>query len=400
MSRPAVPTRRRFCTLAVLLALSVGGCAAFPTPDAPPPQPDRQVLQLEFFKNLPGWKGDLVTEAIPPLLRSCEKIAAMDPEKPLDSAGIGGKAKDWVPICAAAKMLRPGDDPQARYFFETHFEPFQILNNDRHRGLVTGYYEPELRGAWQPDPTYRVPIYSRPPDLVSVDLGKFRDDLKGQHIAGTVKNDHLIPFATRREIESGALKGRSLELLWVDDPADAFFLHVQGSGRVRMKEGGFVRLAYSGRNGHRYVPIGRELVAAGVMPLDKVTMQSIRAWLDRNPIAGRDLMARNHSFVFFRVLDGDGPVGAQGTVLTPGRSIAVDRKYLPLGLPVWLDTVDPLKDGQPLQRLTIAQDTGSAIVGPVRADFFFGSGDTPAIQAGAMKRQGRMYVLRPVKRSR
>lgn len=370
-----------------------------PAPPAEaPPEPDKRVLYKTDFADLPGWKTDLVAEAVPALLKSCGKIKPdADPAMPMSADTLAGTVGQWRAICADAAKVRPGDTAQARYFFETHFEPLQIKNNQKTTGLITGYYEPLLRGAWQPDPQYRVPIYARPPDLVSADLGKFRDDLKGTHIAGRVEDDKLVPYATRREIEAGALKGRSLELLWVDDPIDAFFLHVQGSGQVQMKEGGTVRLAYSGRNGHRYVPIGRELVAAGAMPLEKVTMQSIRAWLAAHPVAGQELMARNHSFVFFRVKDGDGPVGAQGVVLTPGRSIAVDRKFLPLGIPVWLDTADPLKD-VPLRRLVMAQDTGSAIVGPVRADLFFGAGVAAAAQAGAMKRPGSVYALRPLAR--
>lgn len=365
----------------------------------PPKAPDRLALLALTFDRVPGWADDRHGEALPAFLASCARLKALPPDSPFVPEARFGRIKDWLALCAEAAAIPPADHARARYFFETRFEPVQALNNDRATGLITGYYEAELQGSWQPDARYRYPLYARPPDLVSVDLGAFRGDWKGQQIYGRLVDGRLLPMPTRRDIEKGALQGRQLELLWVDDPIDAFFLHIQGSGRVRMKDGGIVRLGFAGRNGHPYVAIGRALAERGAIPKDQVTMRAIRAWLAANPHAGQDLMATNESYVFFRILEGEGPIGAHGVPLTPQRSLAVDRAFLPLGLPIWLDTTDPLAAGRPLRRLVVAQDTGSAIQGPLRADLFFGFGPRAADLAGAMKHQGQLFLLRPKNRS-
>jgi membrane-bound lytic murein transglycosylase A len=266
-----------------------------------------------------------------------------------------------------------------------------------------------------------VPLYRRPRDLVAVDLGEFREALRGQRIAGRLAGDRLVPYADRAAIEDGALAGRRLELLWVDDPIDAFFLQVQGSGRVELPNGTSVRVGYDGQNGHPYFAIGRELVERGEMPLEQVSMQSIAAWLRAHPDEAPAVTARNASYVFFRELEGDGPVGSQGVALTPERTLAVDVEFLPLGAPVWVDTVYPpeeesaapqtaaaevagavavaqdlpLPPPPPLQRLFVAQDTGGAIRGPVRGDVFWGAGDRAASIAGRMRSEGRLWLLLP-----
>ena len=308
---------------------------------------------------------------------------------------VPSRISDWLPICETAAKVQSGTETEIRYFFESNFTPYRASNDNQARGLFTGYYEAELRGAWQPDTTYRYPIYARPKDLVSIDLEKFRPKWKGETIAGRNIKNKVTPYPTRAEINGGILKGRQLELLWVDSAIDAFFLHIQGSGRVVLQDGSQVRIGFAGRNGHRYTPIGRELVAKGVLDSDDVSMQSIQAWLKTNPLAGLRLMEKNKSFIFFRILDGDGPIGAQGVVLTPGRSLAVDRKFIPLGVPIWLNTTEPGKSRKPLRRLVIAQDTGSAITGPVRGDLFVGYGMSAGIMAGRMKEAGTYYLLLP-----
>ncbi len=380
-----------------VVLLGLGACAA-PAIE-PPKAPARLTLLPLSFDRVPGWTDDRHGEAVPALLRSCERLKAQPPESKFMAAAGFGRVKDWLALCAEAAALPATDHARARYFFETRFEPVQALSNDRASGLITGYYEAELKGSWQPDARYRFPLYAHPPDLVSVDLGTFRAEWKGQQIYGRLDGGRVIPMPTRRDIDKGALQGRQLELLWVDDPVAAFFLHIQGSGRVRMRDGGTVRLGFAGRNGHPYVAIGRALAEAGAIPLDQVSMRSIRAWLGANPQRGQELMATNGSDVFFRILDGDGPIGAHGVALTPERSLAVDRAFLPLGLPIWLDTTDPLEPGKPLRRLAVAQDTGSAIQGPLRADLFFGFGARAADMAGAMKSQGQLFLLRPKNRS-
>lgn len=272
--------------------------------------------------------------------------------------------------------------------------------------MFTGYYEPELRGSRTRGGRYTVPLYGRPADLVTVDLGQFRDELKGQRIVGRVRQGALRPYATRAEIEAGALHGikhedgGSLELVWVDDAVDAFFLQIQGSGRVVLEDGSVLRVGFAERNGHPYVAIGRELVAQGIMTREQVSMQSIREWLAANPDTAAELMNRNPSFVFFRTLPSstspeDGPFGSEGVPLTPGRSLAVDRNFLPMGLPIWLEADDPINSGQRLRRLLIAQDTGGAIRGPVRGDVFWGFGADAAERAGRMRSAGRYWILLP-----
>jgi membrane-bound lytic murein transglycosylase A len=233
--------------------------------------------------------------------------------------------------------------------------------------------------------------------LITADLGLFRKEWTGQMVIGRRVDGKFVPYPTRSEIDAGALAGKGYELLWVDDAVDAFFLHVQGSGRVVMEDGKVVRLGFAGRNGHSYVAIGRELIEQGAIPRERMSMQAIRAWLAAHPDQAGPVMASNPSFIFFRIIDGEGPIGAEGVPLTPGRSLAVDPEFVPLGLPIWLDTTDPLDPRQPLRRLVVAQDTGAAIKGPVRGDLFWGFGENAAARAGAMKQQGRYFLLLPKK---
>ena len=348
------------------------------------------------FKDIPGWSADRQSDALPVFLRSCSRLRKQSPNSAMGSRVEMGRLSQWVRICDDAKIIRSGNEAEAQYFFESRFVAYRVSNNHGNTGLITGYYEPDLQGSWTADVRYRFPLYALPKDLISSDLGSFDLKWKGEQIAGRMDDNRYVPYYSRAEIEQGALRGRQLEIVWVDSAIDAFFLHIQGSGRVTLPDGTHVRLGYAGRNGRRYTAIGRELVASGIMPLEDVTMPTIRAWMLANPVAAQALMQKNKSFVFFRVLRGDGPVGAQGTVLTPGRSIAVDRKYWPLGVPVWIDTTDPgTRPAAPLRRLGVAQDTGSAIKGAVRADYFWGHGNTAGDKAGVMKSRGRMYMLLP-----
>ena len=389
-----------FLAAAVLVSV-VASCGGRLIPEIDTPKPQETFLRLNAttFDKVPGWKGDNLSQALAVFLRSCEKIKTLPPDREFGVKSVMGRVSDWLPICASAALIRPGNETESRYFFESRFTPYLALNNIKTQGLFTGYYEPELRGAWKPNTTYRYPIYARPKDLVSIDLGDFRDEFKGRQLAGQLKGNKLRPYPTRADIESGVLKGQQLELLWVDNAIDVFFLHVQGSGRVMFEDGSMIRVGYAGRNGRRYTPIGRELVAKGILAQKKVSLQSIRRWLAANPIAGRQLMEKNKSYIFFRLIEGDGPIGAQGITLTAGRSLAVDRKYIPLGVPVWLNTSQPGKSKKPLRRLVLAQDTGSAIRGPVRGDLFFGFGNDAGIGAGQMRENGTYYLLLPRKDS-
>ncbi len=382
---------RAFLLVAVLLL--VGACAAQVTPPPAERPPEARVAPLAFA-DLPGWAGDDLEGVRTALIRSCTRLLAQPADRPLGDAVVIGTVADWRGPCTELAGL--GDQKTAlRAYLESHFQPYRLSDGAQDTGLFTGYYEAELRGSLRREGRYQTPIYTRPAELVTVDLGQFRSELRGQRIAGRVRDGRLEPFATRAEIEAGALAGRNLEILWVDDPVDSFFLHIQGSGRVRMVDGSTVRLGYESQNGHPYVAIGRELVRRGEMPLDQVSMPSIRTWLAAHPDQAAQVMAANPSYVFFRRTEGEGPIGAQGAALTPGRSLAVDRRYVPMGVPVWLDTLDPFDANRPLRRLVVAQDTGGAITGVVRGDIFFGYGAAAAEQAGQMRRQGRYYLLLP-----
>jgi membrane-bound lytic murein transglycosylase A len=375
---------------AALAALAPAACNKAP-PTPPPPEPDRLVLQRADFASLPGWQRDDPAAALPALLKSCKTILAQPADRKL---GLDMAPGDWQAACGAAASVPAGDTAAARAFFEQHFVPFQATNHGIAEGLFTGYYEAELHGAAAPDDRYKTPLYRRPSDLVQVDLGQFRPQLKGERIAGKVASGHLVPYATRTEIEAGALAGKGLELLWVDNPVDAFFLAVQGSGRVIMTDGSVERIGYDGENGQPYVAIGRVLADRGV-PKDDITMPFLRSWIAEHGTEGTTLMDANPSYVFYKKLTGDGPMGAEGVALTPGRSAAVDRSFHSLGVPIWVDATDPVDPTGRIERLLVAQDTGGAIRGPVRADLFFGYGPDAAQHAGVLKGRGGLWLLLP-----
>ena len=285
----------------------------------------------------------------------------------------------------------------ARQFFESSFAPWLVHNpTGATEGLVTGYYEPLLNGSRHFGPKFRFPIYAVPPDLLVIDLAQTNPQLKGIRLRGRMQDKRIVPYYSRAEIESGLAPVRGLEIVWVDDPVELFFLHVQGSGRIKLPGGDILRVGFAEHNGHPYVSVGKLLVDRGELPLDKASMQGIKQWAAKNPSKVVQLLQQNPAYVFFRELPGStpGPTGAQGVPLTPGRSIAVDPLTTPLGAPVFLSTTAPLSM-RPLNRLVIAQDTGTAIKGPIRADFFWGFGDDATQSAGRMRQTGTMWILYP-----
>ncbi len=337
-------------------------------------------------------------------LKSCARLELQPPERFLDNlgaateirkTGLAGQIRDWLPICEAAAEVPPQDGSLVREFFEAWFTPFQVTNNGGPDGLITGYYEAKLTGSRRRHGPYRYPIYGPPGDLVTADLGRFRPEWRGKALTGRVENGRFVPYHTRAEIKQGALSGKARPILWVDDPIDSFVLHIQGSGRVELDDGSVVHMGFAGRNGHSYRSVGRELIKRGALDKHSASMQGIRAWIKANPEEGAQLLDINPSYIFFKHRnDSDGPVGAQGVPLTPGRSLAVDRVFIPYGVPVWLATTEPLSE-KPLRRLMVAQDTGGAIKGPVRGDFFWGYGETAAANAGRMKQTGQLWLLLP-----
>lgn len=298
--------------------------------------------------------------------------------------------------CEGAAGVPPDDEAAARRFVEGAFDPWMLrASSGAAEGLITGYYEPVLAGSRQRTPRFRHPVYGAPADLVAVDLAGVYPDLKGMRLRGRLEGNRLVPYWTRGEID-GRDPFPAPVLAWVADPVELFFLQVQGSGQIDLGNGTRLRLGYADQNGHPYRSLGRHLVDRGEMRLDQASMQGIQAWAAANPGKLREALASNPSYVFFREMppSEEGPIGTLGTPLSGGYSIAVDPRSVPLGAPVFLATTFPLST-RPLARLVAAQDTGGAIRGIVRADFYWGSGPEAGAQAGRMRQQGRMWILWP-----
>lgn len=392
--------------LGATILILMSACAPVSEP-APAPEKsvpaDELSLSPTTFAVLPGWASADARSAFGAFVASCKRIGARDQGEAFGGVAAYGAVREWRPACDAAAHGSSQSEAAARQFFETWFAPAQAANRNQPVGLFTGYYEPELSGSRKAKGRFRTPLYARPNDLVSVDLGSFRPALKGERIAGRVDGAKLVPYATRADIVGRGLKGRSKIVVYVDDPVGAFFLQIQGSGRVRFKDGKVVRVAYDGQNGHPYTAVGRILVDRGEIAREQLSMQSIRAWLAANPAKGRDLMNENASFVFFKELPiADarlGADGAQGVALTPEASLAVDLRFHGLGAPMWIDANAPSEDSKapdaPFQRLVVAQDTGGAIRGPVRGDVYWGAGAKAETIAGRMAHKGKLYVLLP-----
>lgn len=346
-------------------------------------------LQPVAFSALPGWRKDDAAEALLAFNRSCRQLAK-----------ARGAWPGWSALCARA-MAAGGSSAAARDFFEANFVPHRIRLEQDRRGFLTSYYEPEVAGALFRDARFNVPIYARPDDLVTLKQGQNRRGLPPSFSAGRRVGEALQPYFSRAEIDQGALAGRGLELLYLNDPVEAFFIHVQGSARVRLDNGSVIRLAFAAKNGHPYTSIARVLIRDENIPKEEMTADRLRAWLNAHPERAHEIMWHNDSFIFFRKVsiadETLGPIGAQGVNLTPGRSLAVDLAYHGLGLPFFIDASLPDGDGAlaPFRRLMIAQDTGSAILGAARGDIFWGSGDEAGFRAGLVRHPGDFYLLLP-----
>lgn len=356
-------------------------CPACPVCPIVPEAKKAPTLAPAAFSDVPGWQTDRIADAWPAFVAGCATLRNRDA---------------WRAVCERAGGPAP-NEREARAFFESQFVPWRVQNPDgTETGLVTGYYEPLLRGSRTRVKPFLTPLHAPPDDLIVVDLGDVVPETKNMRLRGRLDGRRLVPYFTREEIERGAAPVGGKELLWVDDPVEAFFLQIQGSGRVRLPDGQLVRVGYADQNGHPYRSIGRHLVEAGELKLEQASMQGIQAWARANPAKLDALLNVNPSYVFFRELpraDG-GPLGALGVPLTPERSIAVDPRAVPLGAPVFLATTRP-NSNTPLARLVMAQDTGGAIRGNVRADYFWGFGADAGREAGRMRQTGRMWVLLP-----
>ena len=337
------------------------------------------------FSELSGWSGDNVAQALPAFVRSCDRLgkqqqaAATGPgassgNAPIDASASGanfGTMRDWRPLCQQAAALPAGDTAAARRFFEGNFQPVLIGSKGGTKGLFTGYWEVEVEGSRSQGGPYQTPVYGQPKDLV---IGK--------------------PYLERGAIEDGALAGKGLEVMWLKSPDDLFVLQMQGSGRIRLPDGSAVRLVYAANNSRPFVDIYKMLLDEGAIPKEQFSEAAVRAWMRDNPDKAKEMRRKDPLYVFFQELKGDGPVGYQGAVLTAERSLAVDHKYIPLGVPLWLDARDKYRPVQ-VQRLVVAQDTGDGIVGPLRGDFYWGSGKGAQARGSDFYADGQYWALLP-----
>ncbi len=361
----------------------LAGCAALerPAPCVCPPLPKPAPAPAARFDPapfdaIPGWRS---AELLPSARAFAAGCAAIPEASPLADA------------CRSIAAV--ADEAGARRFFEETFAAYAIRTAEGEpAGLVTGYYEPVLAGSRVRTERYRYPVYGLPGDLVVVDLAALYPELRHMRLRGRLEGRRVVPYYSRQEIET---QGAAPVLAWVADPVELFFLQIQGSGQIRLENGERLRLGYADQNGHPYRSLGRFLVERGELPLERASMQGIQAWAQANPDKLSEALNANPSYVFFREREaGPGPLGALGVALTPGYSIAVDPRHVPLGAPVYLATTQPLSDA-PLERLVMAQDTGGAIRGAVRADFYWGTGPEAGALAGRMRQQGRLWLLWP-----
>ena len=383
----------------VFAILVLAGCAdlpkapetAKPAAECPvcpaPARPAEAKYQRVPFTALPGWPNVSLAPGLRAFAAGCTRIAA---------------ASALRRACDTARAAPADDEAAARVFVEATFEAWTISSAEGvAEGMVTGYYEPVLAGSRTRTDRFRTPVYGVPPDLIAVDLESVNPDLKGMRLRGRVEGTRVVPYWTRAEIEAGKSAAPPV-IGWVEDPVELFFLQIQGSGQIALESGERLRLGYGDQNGHPYRSMGRFLVDRREMTLDQASMQGIKAWAAANPRKLREALDANPSYVFFREMPDNsagpgqerGPLGTLGVPLTAGYSIAVDPRHIPLGAPVFLATTLPLST-QPMERLVAAQDTGGAIRGAVRADFYWGSGSEAGTLAGRMRQPGRMWILWP-----
>jgi membrane-bound lytic murein transglycosylase A len=356
----------------VLCALMVSACTTRPPGIGDPVE----------WSSLQNWASDNQGDVWEGFLKSCQKL----------------RHAQWQEVCRLAENGGNLTDAEAREFFESNFDVRPVYAEDGvTEGLITGYYEPLLEGSWDPSEEFRYPLYGVPKDLLIVDLGSIYPQLKNMRLRGKLAGNRVVPYYDRAQLDDDQELLQGTEILWVNSLVDVFFLHVQGSGRIQLTDGSTVAVGYAGQNGYPYQSIGKVLIEMGELEKEAVTLFTIKDRLRSNPTRLNEILAKNPSYIFFELRDAgaDGPTGALNVALTPRRSIAVDRNVIPLGAPVWLQTTLPNETQSPFNKLMLAQDTGGAIKGHVRADVFWGRGDEAEKMAGLMKQQGRLFVLLP-----
>jgi membrane-bound lytic murein transglycosylase A len=343
---------------------------------------DYSLLKPVKWEDVDGILNDDHSQVWPAWLQSCSTLI---------------NKSQWQAACSVAKLLDKPNKEAIQFYFKQYFNIFNASNQDgTDTGMITGYYQPLLKGSLTKSSQYPFPIYRQPADMITVELADLYPELKNKRIRGKLAGNKLLPYYSRAEIDASPSPLAGSELVWINDIIDVFFLQVQGSGLVRFENGDSMHVGYADQNGQAYNSIGRVLVESGELTLDQASMQGIKNWAKNNPTKLRDLLNANPSYVFFRELPSglSGPLGALGVPLTAERSVAIDPKYIPLGAPLVLSTTEP-NSTKPLNRMVVAQDTGGAIKGGVRADFFWGAGDAAGKQAGSMKQTGKVWVLLP-----
>jgi membrane-bound lytic murein transglycosylase A len=363
----------------------------------PPPAAPKIYYEPRTFDDLKGWGGDRVADVIPAFAKSCARIK--DDDEPITLGLVVVTAADRKKACAAVLDAGPSaKDIQAA--IEGAYQPLSVIAEGKPEGMFTGYYEAALRGSLQREGAYQHPLYGVPKSLINVSLKDFVSPaaLEGSDvpktIVGRIDGRQLKPFFTREDIDLGnAIAEDSDVIAWIDDPVDVLVLHIQGSGQVTLPDGQVMRVGFAGHNGHTFRGLGRILIDEGALPQGTASMIAVRSWLKENPKRAQELMVQNARYIFFRRIEGEGPIGAAGVALTAGRSIAVDPRYVPLGSLLWLDSIDP--DRTAIRRLVMAQDTGAAILGGVRGDYYWGSGEAAFTKAARMRSPGRYDILVP-----
>lgn len=383
--------KKALSLLLMLAAICLNACSK-EEEKTPVEKADASGLELikTSFAELDGWKDEDFAALIDVFAKNCQQIMKIKNNLLADSA-VMVETSAYQKICSDFATKKIKNQTQMRYFIEANFVPYAVVDSGNADGKFTSYYEAEIRAALEPDKTYKYPIYGRPNDLVEADLRDFDADLPGVKLSGRVENGKFVPYFDRAHIENNTIDAPVV--LWGDDLVDIHFMQIQGSAVAKLNDGSELRIAYAHNNGRKFKGIGRILLDKGLLQPGEVSMPKIREWLRNNPEQAAQIMAENERYIFHRISDADGPVGAFGVSLTAGRSLAVDPKYIPLGALMWLDTKSP--DNEKIQKIVFAQDIGGAIKGAVRGDYFWGHGEEALKHAGRMNAVGQYYILLP-----
>ncbi len=379
--------KKLFIALGIFLVLGALGIVLFGIQETP--VPEVKLVKINF-KDIPGWKKDNLKESLPALQNNCSALEKMPADKSLNTDYIEfATPRQWQDFCLKIKNFK-GENKDLSKIIKKYLVPYKLVTKDETEGVFTGYYEAELKGSTVKTDKYNVPVYGRPYDMVQIDLRDFGIKAENPKFFAMVKEGKVVPYLSRKDFE---MAPKAPILVWVDSPIDLFIMQIQGSGRVKTENGKHLKIGYAANNEHPFVGISSLMQKQGLLEKGKGSMPEVRKWLEQNPEKAKELMLENPRYIFFRINENEGPVGALGVPLTPERSMAVDTKYIALGMPLWLDTHDA--DGNKIQRLVAAQDIGKAIKGKIRGDFFWGFGEEAFLKAGRMKSSGNYFILLP-----